>query len=504
MPWTLLALACAEPLPLDSGPLPFDLGEVQSCNSGLDRPRYTETGAARGLEALAHPGLPHDMGGSVVVEDLDRDGDTDLVFSWPEELLLALQNPDRSFTVTRHEGPRDELLLGLADLNHDGDLELLVGGRPARVYELLDGRLRHYRLWDPDALDLPSAQALFPADVDGDGHLDLFALVRAFEQGPSFLLRGDGRGQFTPDLEAIPAELTLRAGFHALWLDPDWDGDPDLYLVNDLGPIYGGNVYLENQGGVLVDATASCGCGLVVAGMGVDAGDFNGDGAVDLLVTATGQTTLLQGLGGASWVDSTAALRVPPPGEAWRMEWGAMSLDHDNDGLGDWWVATGDQWSDPEQGVVEDRAPQLLVFTGEQVEDRAAAYGLNVPGSWRSVAAWDDNHDGVLDLLITDVEDRPRLFESTACTSAGWLEVQAPEGSEVVLEAGGRRWRARVDRGQGLGGAGPSVVHLGLGEAQEVDWLQVRTPAGELLEGGPFPARRRVVVPDAQVVAAGR
>ena len=93
-------------------------------------------------------------------------------------------------------------------------------------------------------------------------------------------------------------------------------------------------------------------------------------------------------------------------------------------------------------------------------------------------------------------EERPSHegFTPDGCTSAGWLEVEAPVGSRVVVEAGGVRQTAWVTGDSGYVGHGPARVHLGLGEAQRADRVEVHLLDGRVYTGTLVDARRRIVV----------
>lgn len=268
-------------------------GQPQACANPRPEVSYVESAAAMGLPAREEQ--PHIDGGFVVVDDFDGDGR-------PDTLLLETLSP---VVLAWNKGTHFDAQ----------PIEELVGA------------------W----------QGNF-ADIDGDGWRDI-----ALSGIESKLAYGGDGGRFrveggvlVPDDSVLPADWTAGQGIDATWLDHGADHDPDLYVVNDMGPRYGGNRLATREDDAFEDGTADCGCGLVMSGMGVSVGDGNGDGLPDLYVANSFLTVLLEALPDGGYVDTTAARRVQPITQAWGMARGAVWLDHDNDGLEDLLVAQGD------------------------------------------------------------------------------------------------------------------------------------------------------------------
>ena len=131
------------------------------------------------------------------------------------------------------------------------------------------------------------------------------------------------------------------------WIDYDKDGFLDAYLVQggDLSGKSGsniGNVLLRNQGdGTFTDVTINAQVGDLGYGMGGTAGDFDGDGWVDLYVTNVGANVLYQNNGDGTFSDVTEYAGVGDPG--WSTS--AMFLDYDLDGDLDLFVANYVNWA---------------------------------------------------------------------------------------------------------------------------------------------------------------
>lgn len=111
--------------------------------------------------------------------------------------------------------------------------------------------------------------------------------------------------------------------------------------------------------------------------------------------------------------------------------------------------------------------------------------GSNRVEDGRGVAISDFDRDGQLDLVIQN-RDRAAVLLMGRGASGNWLEVQL-EGTEsnrdalgaVVVSHHGDRSQARqVSGGSGYLAQSSSVLHFGLGDAEKVERLEIRWPAG--------------------------
>lgn len=142
-------------------------------------------------------------------------------------------------------------------------------------------------------------------------------------------------------------QLPEDMGSGAAWIDYDNDGWPDLFVVNEAGPLTMTpqqvrdsqarcRLYHNNHDGTFTDVTKKAGIQFRGMGMGVTAGDYNNDGYTDLFITAYGENALYKNNGNGTFTDVTAKAGVGGIEGFWTgVRWG----DYDRDGLLDLYVA---------------------------------------------------------------------------------------------------------------------------------------------------------------------
>ncbi len=227
---------------------------------------------------------------------------------------------------------------------------------------------------------------------------------------------------------------TMGAG--GLLADLDGDGDLDIYLVQG-GPLPGlengrprpvNRLYLNDGRGRFTDATAQSGAAAHSGyGMGVAAGDVEGDGDQDLFVTNFGGVALLLNDGHAHFTDGTAAAGISD--DRWTSA--ATFFDADADGDQDLYVTgyvqvdlTHPLWcGDHRPGwrstchpdAYAGLHPRYWRNRGDGTfEDATAAAGLATddrnPGKGLGAIACDVDADGDLDLYVANDSVENRLW----------------------------------------------------------------------------------------------
>lgn len=241
--------------------------------------------------------------------------------------------------------------------------------------------------------------ALAVGDVNGDSLDDVYVGGAKWQAGALYVQRIDGtfRAVVQPAFRAD----SLAEDVDAALFDADADGDLDLYVVSGGGEFRGESEALldrlyRNDGRGTFTRDRAALPAMHENGATVAAGDFDGDGRVDLFVGsrsvpgrygAIPRSHLLHNAGGGRFVDVTDA--VAPALRSAGMVTDAAWLDHDRDG-------------DLDLVVVGEWMP-VRVFSreGGRFVERTRERGLaESEGWWNSVAAADLNGDGWPDLVL--------------------------------------------------------------------------------------------------------
>jgi hypothetical protein len=255
------------------------------------RGTFTEQTIA-GVAAPAH----------VQTVDFDGDGDLDLVvaalgFLFPNNnrvgSVIVMENDGQQGFKSHYIADRVARVADAraADLDGDGDFDVSVAGFGYDDGET--GWLENQGGWKFEQHTLQRLSGpinAIPADIDGDTHPDIVALVSQ-EWEEIWAFTGDGRGTFTPRM----IWGSTNPDFGSSWLtlvDLDRDGDPDILYANGDAFEYAppnsrpwqGVQWLENRGDLkfefhrMVDLQGAT---------SPEAVDLDGDGDLDVLLVTS-------------------------------------------------------------------------------------------------------------------------------------------------------------------------------------------------------------------------
>lgn len=252
------------------------------------------------------------------VGDVDSDGFPDIYVTAFGSNVLYRNNGDGTFfDITERAGVGDaswSIAATFFDEDGDGDHDLFVGNYVETTWEEVHSA-RRTALWRGKVWGLYGPKGL-------PGSANTFYV-------------NNGDGTFSDGTEA--SGLGEGADNYAMGVtsfDYDNDGDIDLFVANDSTP----NCLYRNRGdGSFEEVGTESGCaynanGATQGSMGVDFGDYDGDGWPDLVVTnfAHDYNTLYRNLEGRLFLDDTFSVGVAVPSFA-PLGWGTFLFDVDND-----------------------------------------------------------------------------------------------------------------------------------------------------------------------------
>jgi hypothetical protein len=215
--------------------------------------------------------------------------------------------------------------------------------------------------------------------------------------------------------------LPETSGAGCAFFDYDNDGWMDIYLVNsgkcdfyDPPHPLRNALYRNNRDGTFTDVTEKAGVAGGGYGMGVAAGDYDGDGLADLYVTQYGRSILYHNNGDGTFTDVTEKAGVAAPGWSSSAVW----FDYDNDGRLDLFVCQFSEFNKTLScGVDKDgtrhyciprifnpRPSWLFHNNGDGTfadVSRASGIAEHLGKAW-GVVATDVNNDGRMDLFVTN------------------------------------------------------------------------------------------------------
>ena len=220
---------------------------------------------------------------SAALADLDGDGHLDIVVSndRPDKKIIYLNDGKGRFRVAGTFGQPEwsTRYVTVADLNGDKRPDLIVANRssdpanPRPSYVCLNDGKGGFPSCSP--LATQSATIIVAADLDGDGHVDLFVPHR--DGGQNLIFWNDGTGRFAAAPSKVgPERSWIRAAAAA---DINGDRIPDLIVGDERAGTF---MYLGGARGTF-DAPVALGAGSG-APYAIAVADLSRDGKPDIVV----------------------------------------------------------------------------------------------------------------------------------------------------------------------------------------------------------------------------
>ncbi len=489
-------------------------------------------------------------GGGLAAFDFDLDGRCDIYVmqsggkpndpsgSAPNQLFRLL--PGQQYADVGRLSQSDDRSFGqgvcAGDVNQDGFPDLLVANIGANVVYINqgDGTFREAsELIQNNPDEWTSMLGL--GDLDGD-HLPEIVEVNYIDDPQAYILTCQRNY-----LECQPQQFRKAAdrlhhgnvdGTFSTWESvPEIRDDPKLgfgLVIANFDREFGNDFFVPNDGDFnhywmsvaasdsnagkysLVQAAGLRGCsvgrnGRSQACMGVASGDFNRDGTLDMHITNFRQqpVNLFMQTRSGFFTDEASKYGLAEPSFG-VLGFGTQAADFDNDGWLDLAVTNGHVFDARFEDIPFAMPPQLFRgnsrgFTSQSSESAGRYWQQSYVG--RAMAMLDWNRDGRVD-LVTNHLDRPVALLQNDSPAQNWIEFELVGvtserdaiGAEVRVTAGEDQWTAWQTGGDGYMCTNEQIVHVGVGQIQTIDRVEVRWPGGQTQTFSDLAINRRVLI----------
>ncbi|MDQ8185655.1 FG-GAP-like repeat-containing protein [Pelagicoccus sp. SDUM812002] len=487
------------------------------------------------------------IGTGVAIGDFDADGRPDIFFAGKTEGGRLYRNLGdwRFEDVTEAAGlseAKAEWQLGaaFADIDNDGDLDLYVCRTyAANLLYVNQGDGIFVEAAEPAGLGIVDASVMAAfGDYDRDGWLDVYLQtnlldIKVAPHGQSdrlFRNRGDGTFEEVTDAAGI---IGASQGHASIWWDPDQDGWQDLYVGNDFATP--DQLYFNRRGSGFTDVVDLVAPYFPYFAMGMDVGDVNNDGKLDLLVSDMLPASREQYVSGMLNMQAKTAADVPSHAAAQYMRnvlylntgtsrlqeaailagisatdwtWSVRFEDLDEDGRVDLHVTNGmfrdfmdadflarvNKLNVAKRKQLVRTAPELreknLAFRNGgdlQFQSVGARWGLDHAGISFGTSFGDLDGDGDLDLVFSNYDGVPTVCRNDSFnTHRVLVELRGVEsnrfgiGARLQIETAAGTQVRTISSARGYLSTSEPVAHFGLGTVDKIDRMTIYWPSGRV------------------------
>ncbi len=423
--------------------------------------------------------------------DFDNDGRTDLFVCSTGKNTLYHNLGNGSFAdVTEQSGlgqiPPNTLSMQGAWFDYDND-------------GLLDLVLSNYTLWNPGM----DKRCSF-------GNVEAYCHPKTYVRVPHRLYHNLGDGHFEDVTEKSGFGKSLGKGMGIGIADFNGDGWTDVFIANDTEPNF---LYLNQHDGTFKEVGLLYGVayndeGTTVSAMGCDAKDYDNDGWVDVFYN---------NLAGQIWAlfrnQRGKLFRYVSPGtkillmSGSRSGWSNGFIDYNNDGWKDLYSANGDiddldANARQHDTIFENRDGKEFIDVSRELGGDFLRVGFQ-----RGSAFADLNNDGFMDIVVTSLNQKPRILINSADNGNHWLLLQLTGhksnrdavGAKIkVTTPSGRMLYNHVSVSVGFMSSSDRRVHFGLGQETRAASIEVRWPSGTVQTLTDVPADRILQIEEPQ------
>ena len=409
----------------------------------------------------------------VAVADYDNDGDEDLYISCLEADRLFQNQGDGTFVdATKLAGihnPGFGTSCAWLDYDRDGNLDLFVA---------------NYVEWTPET-------NLF---CTLDGVNQSYCGPRSYPGQASKLFRNRGDGTFTDVSRIAQIEDPTSKSLGVCVFDYNDDGFSDIFEANDTQP---NKLYQNNGDGTFIERGMLAGIayderGVARGAMGIDAGDYDGNGRESLVIgNFSNEMMNLYHNEGELFIDDAPIANIGYA-SLLTLTFGCFFFDFDLDGKLDIFAANGHIESDINalQGkVTYAQPPHLFHNIGDgQFEDVALKVGsdLQKPIVGRGAAYGDIDNDGDWDVLVNTSNGAAHLYRNDGGNRNNWIKLKligtksnrSGIGARIIVQSKSGTQIRTLKSGASYCSQSELATIFGIGDDTVIDSITVKWPSG--------------------------
>jgi enediyne biosynthesis protein E4 len=520
--------------------------------------RFVDISKQAGIQFVHYNGaagkkwLPETIGSGCAFVDLDADGWADILLlngtDWKPNgtrhlPALYRNNKNGTFTdITKGSGLDVEMYangVAVADYDNDGLPDVYVTALEGDRLFHNEGH-GHFRDVTANSgiknANFGTSAAWFDFDRDGkadlvvanyvqwtpatdvrcsmDGKTKSYCTPESYKGQSLKLFRNLGNGRFEDVSKKSGLDKVLSKSLGIVVFDYNSDSWPDLFIANDTQP---NKLYRNNKNGTFTEMGVEAGIafgddGVARGAMGADSADYDRSGRPHLVVgNFSKQMMALYHNDGTGLFSDVAGPTPLARASLMDVTFGAFFFDYDLDGFPDIFAVNGHIEPDINrtQSDLQFREPALLFHNnghgGFDDVSNSAGPDIRRPVVGRGAAYADFDHDGDLDILVTENAGPARLLRNDGGNKNHWLSVRligrqsnrSGLGAIVRVESvGGKQWQT-VHSGSSYCSQSDLALTFGLKQDRTVSKLTVEWPSGKVQHFENVPVDRFVSIDEA-------
>lgn len=410
----------------------------------------------------------------VAAGDVDNDGDPDIYVSNFADDVFYINNGDGTFTEAANacglnDGSRFGAGVCMLDIENDGNLDIYCANYQYFTFD------KHFQQTIGDYQYHPGPHDFPPAD--------------------DLLFRSKGDGTFTDISATSGIRVKPAPGMGVVSADFDGNGAADILVANDS---FANFLFLNDGTGHFTEDALIAGVALdrmarPNGNMGIDCGDVDNDGLLDIFTTTyqDEMPVLYRQVAVGFFEDVTNRAKIAS-GLLPHVTWGLGIVDFDNDADKDLYVACGHFLDNIKH--LDDRTSVkvnnfVMQNNGKGIfDDVTEAVGAAAePIESSRGAAFDDlDNDGLIDIVVVNADTAPSFIENQSPVQQ-WIAIEL-SGTRSTRDAAGAIVRVRTETqtqmsvvhlGRSYQSHFGTRLHFGLGERTK-GVIEVRWPSGKV------------------------